>query len=169
MKSMWSVEILVSVERLTIGILEHHLEPFRLASFFTLTKAGLINATAHDLDDIRVQTQGAITTSDRSHRWLRWVGNSVIHLITAISHISKDGVGLLDQIDLETDMVDDIGTLPWYRHNGDQIDKWNATLAVIDQGRLAFFSGIEHALQVCHSDIVGVLSFSPLDDFCVGC
>jgi hypothetical protein len=76
---------------------------------------------------------------------------------------------LLDKIDLEPDMVDDVCPFPWngyYRH---QVDEWDTALSIVDQGSLTFFSGIEHTLQVRDCDIVGVLSFCPLDDFPVRC
>jgi hypothetical protein len=110
-----------------------------------------------------------VSTSGWTHRRLRWIGDGVINLVASITHVTEDGVGLLDQIDLETNMINNVGTFPWNWDDCDQVDEWDTTSAVVDQGCLALFAGIEHSLQMCYSDIVRVLSLGSLDDLTVGC
>ena len=110
-----------------------------------------------------------VSTCGWAHWRLRRIGDGIVDLVTSITHVSENGVGLLDQIDLETDVIDNVGTFPGDWDDCNQVDEWNSASTVIDQGCLTFFSGVEHSLQVCNSDIVGVLSLGSLDDFAIGC
>ena len=110
-----------------------------------------------------------VSTSGWTHGRLRWIRDGIVDLVTSITHVPKNSVGLLDQIDLETNVIHDIGTLPWNWDDCDQVDEWDSTSAVVDQRRLALFAGIEHSLQVGDSDVVGVFPFGSLDDFSVRC
>ena len=109
-----------------------------------------------------------ISSGSRTKWRLRWIGHGVIDLITTVSHITQNGVRLLYQIDLEPDMVDDIGTFPRDGDNSDQVDEWYTSLAIIDQRCLAFFAGVEHTFEMSDSDIVGVLSLGSFDDLAIG-
>jgi hypothetical protein len=66
-------------------------------------------------------------------------------------------------------VIDNVGTFPGDWDDCDQVDEWDSASAVVDQGCLTLFAGVEHSLQMCHGDIVGILSLGPLDDFSVGC
>jgi hypothetical protein len=148
-------------------MLQDHLEPISLAPILSRAETRLIDFVAHDLQDICVEAMCKISTSSWTHGRLRWIGDGIVDLITSITHVSKNSVGLLDQIDLEPNVIDNIGTFPWNRNDGNQVDEWDTTSAVIDQRCLAFFTGVEHSLQVCHGDIVRVLSLRSLYDFSV--
>jgi len=150
-------------------MLQDHLEPISLASVLSGAEARLIDLVTHDLQDICVEAMCEVSTSGRTHWRLRWIGDGVVDLVTSITHVSENGVGLLDQIDLETDVIHNVSTLPWNRDDCDQIDEWDTTSAVVDKGCLTLFAGVEHSLQVCDSYVIGVLSLGSLDDFSVGC
>jgi hypothetical protein len=75
---------------------------------------------------------------------------------------------LLDQIDLEADVVNYVGTVPRNRHNRNQVDERNAAASVIYERGLALFTGVEHSLQVRDSDIVRILALRTLDDLAIG-
>ena len=150
-------------------MLQDHLEPISLAPIFSGAEARLIDLVTHDFQDVCVEAMGEVSTSGWTHWRLRRVGDGIVDLVTSITHVSEDGVGLLDQIDLETDVIDNVGTLPWNWDDCDQVDEWDTTSAVVDQGCLTLFAGVEHSLQVCNSDIIRVLSLGSLDDFSIGC
>jgi hypothetical protein len=111
----------------------------------------------------------SISPSGWTHRRLRWIRDGIIDLVTTVAHVSEDSVGLLDQIDLESNVIDDVGALPWNWDDRDKIDEWNSTSAVVDEGSLTFLAGVEHSLQVGDRDVVGILSLGSLDHFSIGC
>jgi hypothetical protein len=156
-------------EVLTICIFQNHLEPIGLSSFLSRTETRLVDTAAHDLEYVGIEAMGEIAPSGGTHRRLRWVGDGIVDLITTVSHVSKNGIRLLDQIDLETNVIYNVGTFPRNGDDSDQIDEWNPTSAVVDERGLTFFASVEHSLQMCNSDVVGILSLGSLDNFSVGC
>lgn len=113
---------------LTIRIRQYQSKPFRLACLFSSSQHGRLRFR-------RKQAQHFLRDADR--RW--WQGfwswfrcrferrlgivlDRVIDLVGSVSHVSQDGVGLFDEIDLETDMVDDLIAVPCDGHDRDQID-----------------------------------------------
>jgi hypothetical protein len=99
---------------------------------------------------------------------LRRIRDCIVDLIRSVSHVTQDSIGLLDQIDLEAYVIDNVSALPWNGHNRDEVDERDAAASVVDQRGLALFAGVEHPLQVSHSDVIGVLSLRALDDFSIG-
>jgi hypothetical protein len=56
----------------------------------------LIDLVAHDLQDICVEAMGEVSTSGWTHWRLRWIGDGIVDLVTSITHVSENGIGLLD-------------------------------------------------------------------------
>ena len=75
---------------------------------------------------------GKISPRSRTKWRLRWVGDGIIDLITTVTHITQDSIRLLNKIDLESDMIDDIGTFPRDGDDSDQVDERYTSLAVVD-------------------------------------
>jgi hypothetical protein len=64
-------------------------------------------------------------------------------------------------------MVHNISTIPRDWHDRDQVDEWDSTASVVDQRSLALFACVQHALEMCNSDVVGVLSLGTFHDVSV--
>jgi len=75
---------------------------------------------------------------------------------------------LLDKVDLETNVIHDVRSLPWDRYDCDQVDKRDTTTSIVDEGSLTLLSGIEHPLQVGYGNVVRVLSLGAFDYLTVG-
>lgn len=114
-----------------------------------------------------MQSECQLATCGWTHRWLRWICDRVVDLVATVTHVAQDCVGLFDQIDLETDVVYDIRPLPGDGHDGDEIDERYTTSSIIDEGCLTLLARVEHSLQMSDSDIVGILSLGPFDDFAI--
>lgn len=153
--------------RLTIGILKNHLEPFHLATLFTLTKAWRVDPRTENIQNLLAETKTALIDRRPDGRWRR-VCNRVVDLIRSVSHIAQNRIRLLDQIDLETNVIHDIRSLPWDRYNCDEVDEWDTASPIIDQRCLTLFTSIEHSLEMGDSDVIGILSLGALDDFSLG-
>jgi len=83
---------------------------------------------------------------------------SIVDDISTAADSVQDSVGLLGEIDLETNVVSDLvslfgrircSTRDW--NDGNEIYESRAAFSVIDQARLAFFVGDETLFEMCDS------------------
>ncbi len=67
---------------------------------------------------------------------------TVVDEIRPVAHCLKNGVGLVDEVDLEAYVeLDFIGVVPRYRNDGDEIEERHAAFAIVHEVGLAFLSG----------------------------
>jgi len=90
-----------------------------------------------------------------------WMGG-VVDEVAAVAQLLEDGVGLLGEVDLEADVVDDVGVLVGETceaaedgDDGDEVDKGGAVLPVVEDGGLALLVGGEVLLEVGDGGGVG--------------
>jgi hypothetical protein len=130
MKSGVSV---ISTSQLTIRVLQYHLEPLHLRPVLSLCEGRRVHSRAHDLQHIVTQPGSSQLSSWRSERWLRRVRDGVVNLISPVAHVPENSVRLLDEVDLETDMVDYIRPVPGNWHDSDEVDERDPSSTIIDQ------------------------------------
>jgi hypothetical protein len=110
-----------------------------------------------------------ISTNRRTYRRLRWIGDGIVDLIASIAHVSKNGVRLFNQVDLEPDVIHDVCAFPRNGYDSDKVDERYSALSIVDEGCLTFLTGVEHTLEMGDSYVVGVLSLGAFDNLAIRC
>ncbi len=64
---------------------------------------------------------------------MRGIGDGVVDLIASVSHVPKYRIWLLHEVDLETDVIDDVRTVPGNGNDCDEVNEWNASTTIIDE------------------------------------
>ena len=108
---------------------------------------------------VSVSTRGSI---------LKSVHHRIVYRIRTIVHHSKDGFWLTLEIDLKTDEVSEIVTIPLDGDDGNKVDERFAIFSVIDKGDLAFGPRVERLADVSNSLVIGESSCFPLANHASG-
>lgn len=65
-------------------------------------------------------------------------------------------------------MVDDVRTVPRYRHNSDKVDERFAIPSIIDKRGLTFLSSLERSFEEIDSLIIRIFTFGAFGHFSIG-
>lgn len=65
-------------------------------------------------------------------------------------------------------MVDDLGTVPWYRYNSDKVDERFTIPSIINKRSLTFLPSLDRPFQEIDSLIIRVFTFGAFDNLSIG-
>ena len=103
----------------------------------------------------------------RGERELRVVERLVVDLVRPVADVSEDRIRRLDEIDLKSDVEDDVVAVPRDRDDGDEVDERDAALSVVDERRLALLALRQLPLQVRDGNVVGIATSRALGHLAV--